>query len=349
MKKIWCLMLVGFMAVVGCKGEDHTANAAPIEVKRITHVITQMTNPDTLVLYSNLPATAGAWREVALGFQEAGQVVAVYKNVGDVVVTGEAMVRLDTELLDAAFAEAEAGLKFQKYTYDGATQLFDEGSISKQDYYSAEYNFKKAEATYRTLKKRLAHAVLRAPFSGTLAMRHVELGQQVQVGFAAFDLVQTDRIRIKAWLPENEILGIQKGSGSDVTFDAYPGKTFSGQVGHVGPSATSSQRVFPLEVYLDNQTGAIRPGMIGKLKLVRQRLHDVVVIPRSAVVERETGTVAFVVQNGVAKKRDVHLGVAEGAWVVVEKGVGFGEQVVIQGGRELIEGDLVSAQEERIQ
>ena len=99
---------------------------------------------------------------------------------------------------------------------------------------------------------------------------------------------------------------------------------------------------FPIEVHLPNPTGHIRPGMIGTLKAVRRTHRQVVVIPREAIIERETGPVAFVVKGNTALLRPLSLGPSEAERVVVQKGLAFGDQIIVKGGRDLIDGDRVA-------
>ena len=82
--------------------------------------------------------------------------------------------------------------------------------------------------------------------------------------------------------------------------------------------------------------------MIGTLKAVRRIHRQVVVIPREAIIERETGPVAFVVKGGRAFMRPLSLGPSEAERVVVQKGLSSGDQIIVKGGRDLIDGDRVA-------
>jgi membrane fusion protein (multidrug efflux system) len=130
-----------------------------------------------------------------------------------------------------------------------------------------------------------------------------------------------------------------------VTFDAYPQAAFQAAVSRVGPAGEPSRRVFPVEVHLSNPDGRIRPGMMGKLRAARTTFRHIAVIPREAVLERETGPVAFVHVDGAARLRSLTLGASEGDRVVVLKGLSFGDALILRGGRDLIDGDSVTVTE----
>ena len=330
------LMLIN----LGCGDESSAQKEMPLE--RTTNVSTFEIKPDSLVQYSRLSATVKAWRDVTISALESGEVIGTYKDVGDYVKRGEDLAQLNMELLQAALIEAEANLKFQTYNYERSKQLFSEGSISEQAYFATEYDFHRAKSAAQTLKHRLSYGRIQAPFSGTIAKRYLSQGQHIDRGGAAFRLVQTDSLRVAAWVAESEIIDFGKGSLVTLILDALPHRTYEGTIAHVGPAADTDQRVFPIEVHLPNPTGHIRPGMIGTLKAVRRIHRHVFVIPREAIIERETGPVAFIAKGDMALLRPLSLGPSEAERVVVQKGLSFGDQIIVKGGRDLIDGDRVA-------
>ncbi len=150
---------------------------------------------------------------------------------------------------------------------------------------------------------------------------------------------------MRAWVSENDIGDFEVGRDVDVLLDAIPRRVFGGQIGRVGPAADPRRRVFPIEVNIDNADGAIRPGMVGKLVVRRRTFTDVVVIPREAIVERETGPVAFVIENDRAVFRSLQLGVGQGNRVIALSGVEPGERLIVSGSRDLIDGERVIVRE----
>ncbi len=331
-----CLLIAINM---GCGEESSAQKEMPIE--RTTNVSVYVIKPDSLVQYSRLSATVNAWRDVTISALESGEVINTYKDVGDYVNREENLAQLNMELLQAALIEAEANLKFQAYNYERSKQLFSEGSISEQAHFATEYDFQKAKSTAQTLKHRLSYGQIQAPFSGHIAKRYISQGQHIARGDATYRIVQTDSLRVAAWVAESEIIDFAEGSLVTLALDALPNQTYEGAIAHVGPASDTDQRVFPIEVHLPNPTGHIRPGMIGTLKAVR-RIHRHVVIPREAIIERETGPVAFVVKNNRALLRPLNLGPSEAGRVVVQKGLAFGDQIIVKGGRDLIDGDRVA-------
>ena len=342
-----CKLALSFclLAIYGCGSSEETAPPADESSVRTTNVSVYALRPDSLVQYSLLPVSAIAWREVTLSFQEGGVVEEVFKDLDDPVQADQPLARLDGDLLEAAAIEARAGLAFQRYNHERATQLHADGSIPERELRAAAYELKRAEAQDKTVRKRLDNSLLRAPFSGSIAERLVERGQSVMPGTPAYRLVQIDRMKAGAWVPENQVVDFSAGSGVEVFFDAFPGVSFAGSIGRIGPAAEPSRRVFPLEIHLDNAENRIRPGMIGRVRAVRRAHTGVLVVPREVIQEREQGPAVFVVEGEKARLRTVSLGPSEADRLIVERGVSSGEQIIIKGGRDLIDGDQVRVTE----
>ena len=335
------LLLLSSLIIAGCSASESDVPTPADEPARTTNVSVYALRPDTLIQHALLPVSAIAWREVTLSFQEGGVVKEILADLNDPVEADQPLARLDADLLKAALVEARAGLDFQRYNHEHAAQLHADGSIPERELRAADYELKRAESHFKTTRKRLQNTVLRAPFAGRIADRSVELGQLLQPGLPAFHLVQTGRMKVGAWAPENQVTDFSEKNQVEVFFDTYPGQTFTGRIGRIGPAAATSRRVFPLEIHLDNPEGRIRPGMIGRMRAVRRVHAGVVVVPRQAVQERESGPAIFVIDDDRASLRAVELGATEGDRLIVESGLDFSERIVVKGGRDLIDGDQV--------
>jgi membrane fusion protein, multidrug efflux system len=341
-------VMIGTMALAGCGGEQDAAEATPTrEAIKATNVAAMKVQPDSLTQVSRYPASVEAWRDVQVSFLESGPVSRILVDLGDRVQKGQLLATLHTSLLDAALIEAEAGAKFHRYNYGKSSQLFEDGTISERDLLSSEYDYKRAESNLATIKQRIKNSTLLAPFDGEVAGRQIEVGHLVGPSQPAMHLVQWDRVKMRAWVSESEVADFSPGREVDVKLDALAHQIYRGEVGRVGPAADVKRRVFPIEVHLDNAKGDIRPGMVGKL-IIRRRTHEgVLVIPREAIVERETGPVAFVIDGETVTSRPLELGASQGNRVIALSGIRAGDQLVVSGGRDLINGERVVIKETR--
>ncbi len=345
---VWTAAVLALL-VKGCGGDQDVVEATPSDMSAIkaTNVAAMIAKPDSLTQVSRYPASVEAWRDVQLSFLESGPVLTILVDLGDIVEKGQVLATLHTSLLDAALIEAKAGAKFSRYNYQKSEQLYEEGTISERDLLQSEYDRKRAESNLATIEQRLINSTLLAPFSGTIAGRNIEVGHLVGPSQSAIQLVQWGRVKMRAWVSESEVADFARGREVDVRLDALPGNTYSGEVGRIGPAGDAKRRVFPIEVHIDNANGEIRPGMMGKL-VIRRRTHEnAIVIPREALVERETGPVAFVIDGDIVSSRPVTVGPGQGNRVIAMAGLRAGERVVVAGARDLIDGERVIVKEIR--
>jgi membrane fusion protein (multidrug efflux system) len=152
---------------------------------------------------------------------------------------------------------------------------------------------------------------------------------------------QVSRLKVEVGIPENDISYFRAGGEATLEVDAYPEKRFEGRIHFLGPAASGKNRTFPSEIALDNPGGELRPGMIARVFLVKRRLDDALVVPRDVLLDRDQGSVAFVGVEGRAQERPVVLGPGEGNRVVVEKGLSFGEALIVAGHRNLVDGQPI--------
>ena len=146
-------------------------------------------------------------------------------------------------------------------------------------------------------------------------------------------------------IPENDVGLFRTGGTATLTVDAWPGRTFEGRIAFIAPSSVGSTRTFASEIALPNSDGALRPGMIGNVSLVRRVVDDAVVVSRDALQERDVGTVAIVLDGETARVRPVALGGTEGDRVLIEDGLEPGEWLIISSQRNLIDGQTVHVTE----
>lgn len=349
MKNLSYLPLLFCLLFLQCASENNAQEQMPHQAEtasRITNVTTHIIQPDSLIQYSHLPATAIAWHDATISALESGVVWSIHKDLGDLVKRGESLATLNLEVLEQMAIEAEANLSYQTYNFEHSEKLMKEGSISEQAHQAAEYDYKRALSNAKTLRTRLSYGTIRAPFSGQVAQRFISKGQLVGQGGPTFRLVQIDSIQIQAWVSEAERVDFAVGRQVTLMLDALPNETFTGKIGRMGSVADDNRRVFPIEVHIANPNRRILPGMIGKLRIKRQTHRNAIVVPREAILERETGPVAFVANQTRANLQKVVLGPAEGDRVLVKEGLTFGDLLIVKGNRDIIDGDPIQIQPE---
>jgi len=264
--------------------------------------------------------TAYPVRETSICAEISGLVVKVDKREFEYVKEGEAIVELKKTDREISIREAKARLRASEAELESIRtrlqkakddlernkNLYRDNLISAQKLqdYETEYkslteqelarraSIEAERARLELLEDELSKTVIRAPFSGFIKDRAVEIGSMVSSGMSVAELIETDTIELRGDVNEKNIHLIRPGMKAKVRFDAIPARTFIGELQKIGPQADLATRAFPVKILLDNKEHAIRSGMFARASIIYEVEGKAVMVPRGAVSERLEG--AFV-------------------------------------------------------
>jgi len=285
-----------------------------------------------------LTGTVQADRNVVISAEESGVIREIIVDKGNRVRAGQAMFRMDDKLLKAQVEQAGALSNLAQETWERRKRLFEEDQVgSELAYLEAKYAAEQAAANLNLLEERLSRTVIRAPITGILDSREIEVGTMVGVGTPVARIVDPDPLKITAGVPERYAIDVRAGTEATVTFDVLPEELFQGQISYVGSVVDPGNRTFPVELRLPNPGGLIKPEMVANVELVRRTLDEAMVIPQESLMRVEEGYIVFVVENDggvdLVRSRPVELGTAQQNEVVILSGIEPGERLIVVGQR----------------
>lgn len=334
------------LSLNGCSGEaegqnglaeDMTDNATDVKIVTI--------EPQTFTDYIEVTGKVNADITSTVSSEEQGVLKAFLKEKGSWVNKNDIIVLLDSEAIQANFDEAEAAYKLSQATFERQENLYKDQVISEQKYLEHKFSLDRDKARYDNLKAHLDNTRIRTPVSGRIDQKLAEVGEFVMPGTPLFKVVKTDIVKIEAGIPEMYVRNIEMGSIATISFDVLPDTRFEAKVTFVGPSISSLSRTFPIEIALDNEQGLLKPEMFANIRIQKAHYEEVVVIPRDAIIETETGKYAFIVNNGTAVRRAVEIGAAFNNMVWIKSGLQPGGQLIVVGHRDLVDGEQVTVRE----
>lgn len=206
----------------------------------------------------------------------------------------------------------------------------------------AEAEYLRAAATVERLEDELRRMRIVAPLTGFLVKKRVEVGAWLKVGDPVADLIALDPAYVVGPVSEREVGRLSRGVRARVTLDAYPDRTFAGEVTHIVPQADPQSRAFPVKVRIRNPNHLLKSGMFARVTLEILGNRKAVYVPKDAVLRRDNTSVVFVVEDGVAKSRAVRTGRAAGELVeVLDGALTSGQEVVVVGNDTLRDGAKV--------
>lgn len=282
---------------------------------------------------------------------EAGGVVRdIEFEAGQPVKAGEVLLRLNTANEEASLRSLDAAARLATVQRDRWQSLAKDQLVSKDEAQQRATNAATALAQADAQRALLAQKTIRAPFSGVLGIRKVNLGQYVNPGDPIVSLQQLDPIYLDFTLPERQMGQVTAGTTINATVDAMPGRAFEGRITAVEPQVDPSTRNFTAQATLQNPDGVLRPGTFAHVRFDTGGERNVVVIPQTAVSFNPYGNAVFVITKTKRKEgetdmqgkpltgdkflvqqRFVTTGATRGDLIAVTKGLKPGEQVVTSG------------------
>lgn len=295
---------------------------------------------DTLMLTGSV----APWEEVTLSAELAGSIEWQGIDDGAPVDAGQELLRIDTESLRARHAQTESQLKLADLELTRVQALSRNGVSSPQELDRAQANQLVAATDLRVSEIALTKSVVKAPLSGIADRVFHEVAEFVDVGAPLARIVQVDRVKVMVGIPEREAPLFSVGNSIDVSVDALPDKTFTGTIYRIATTAEPSTRTFVTEVEVSNAERLLRPGMIARVKLVRNTYPDAIAIPIYSVISLEDRHIVFVEDGGTATARLIELGFYQGTLVHVTSGLSAGDRLIVAGQRDLRDGQAVVVQ-----
>jgi len=199
-----------------------------------------------------------------------------------------------------------------------------------------------ARARVTLARKAFADTTVRAPFTGAVGQRFVNVGDYVTKGMKVAVVVRTNPLRVQLTVPEQFVSAVAAGSTVNFVVDAYPGREFQGTVRFVSPSLAADQRALTIEAVVPNANGELKPGFFATARIEQPNKAPGILVP-AAAVETTSGTSrVYVVTGDHVEERIVTTGQVVGGLVEITKGIKSGERVATKNVPQLADGTKVS-------
>lgn len=299
-----------------------------------------------------------------------GRLVSLKKRIGDDVRSNEIIGRIDdteyrhalqeaqalVRVGSASVAEAQAQVSFTVRELERVRGLLEKGIASQVEFETlqtqlqtqksrlelAKAQLDQREALVAQAKTRLGYTYIRASKPGFIAVRHVDGGAQLSVGGPVVTVVGIDTVYVELAATERDYQRLSPGKNATVTVDALAGKEFEGRVHRVAPFFQEASRTAAVEVALKNDSLLLKPGMFAKLKIVLEREDSAVVVPSSAVVDRDGMFSIFTLGDSAKVKQvPVSVGINDGTFAQITSPETFSGPVVTLGQHLLRDGGKV--------
>ncbi|MEE4186461.1 MAG: efflux RND transporter periplasmic adaptor subunit [Gammaproteobacteria bacterium] len=313
--------------------------------------VTVSTAPAELQTWSpsiNVVGTLESLQGVDVTAQLAGLITELHFESGDTVAAGALLVQQYTANDKAQLAGLIAATRLAEMNFKRSQDLRKQNLISEFDYDVAVTDLDRARAAEEDLRLRIQQLAIRAPFSGQLGIRLVDVGQYVEPGDTLVRLENLEKMRVNFTVPQREIAAVTPGRPIALKVDAWPGESFTGEVTAVAPRIDADTRTLMVQGLVRNPEQKLRPGMFAQVSIELDTRTDVVTVPQAAITYSPYGDSVFVVLPGAGpdapatvKNTFVVTGATRGDQVAIETGLQAGAEVVTAGQQKLRNGATV--------
>jgi len=357
MKKRIFFTIVGLLVLIGVLG-----GVKSLQILRMSaHGKQFMPPPETVTAFEVHPES---WESLltSVGSLEAvqgvmvtaelkGKVEGIAFKPGAMARAGDLLVQQNISSETAQLRASEASAALAKITLERIRKLLTEKTVSQSQYDNADAQYKQAEAQLDTIRSAISKKTIRAPFSGRLGIRLINLGQILNEGDAIVSLQSLDPIFVNFSLPQQQLSQVQPGLTVRVTTDVLPGRVIEGKITAINPAVDAATRNIRVQATAANLKEQLRPGMFVNVAVVLPAQEKVLPIPETAVLYAPYSDSVFVVEEKKSEKNSppgkslrqqfVRLGEKRGDFIAVLSGLKEGETIVSTGVFKLRNGQAI--------
>ncbi|MCB1196124.1 efflux RND transporter periplasmic adaptor subunit [bacterium] len=303
-------------------------------------------------------------RETKLGFEKTGVLSLINFKEGDLIAEKALICSLDKEEslirvkhAESKLKEAESTLSLAKNRLDRITQKYELGGTSKSLYEEAVLEFERSTHSVQIAKFELENAELDlrkcdlfAPHDGLMGFKYVEIGETITPNTLVCDLIDVQFMIVEIGVVERDHDKISVKQQVSISVDAYPGREFIGEVESISPIIEGQSRTFSVKIIVNNQQKHLLPGMFARVKINVFEKRDALVIPSSAIIQRDEKTSVYVVnpKTEIVVERPVSLTYATSDYAVISRGIKEGELVIISDTAAIADGAQVKIVERQV-
>lgn len=405
LRKTMTVFLLGFMvfSLSGC-GKVAEVPVNPLRNVKVAQTILTSLGSDTDYAGKLKPA-----KEVIVSAKISGRVEKVNFNIGDEVKQGDVLFTLDKAEAEAQYEQAQAAyqsaqanlvktsdsLQIQqelqaeqaveqaqlqyddaKAYYDKMLQLYNAGSIAKQDLDNSESaltsariqldtaqknlellqtksgpesvevastQVKQAEAAMNLSSLQLENTVVTSPISGVVSTRNLDSGEVISSGMPAFTVIETENLIAEVSIPENMGQTIRAGMRVPLKVKALGDKEFEGTIDSISPNADAKTHSYVVRINVVNSNQELKPDMFVKATLPTEMKNNVLTVPNEAImIENELSYVYVVNEDKTVTRVLVKTGISDEKMTEIIDGLKEGSSIIIEGQSFVGDGDKVN-------
>lgn len=297
-----------------------------------TAILVETSSPEmhTFDQALNFLGTFEPAHQTMVGSDGNGKIVKLMVEEGDFVTQGQVIAKIDDELLQLQLESVDVSLEGQRNDDKRYDNLSKDNAVAGVTVEKTKLGLRSTEIQKKQIQKQLRNTTIKAPFSGVITKKMVDLGSVVGVGTPVVEITDIGQLKLTVSVPERDVLKFKRGQSVSVTADVYGDKMYEGKVTNISVVADRSHN-FKVQITVTNKNRELLAGMYGSVRLTNTQSVNRLAIPRKALIGSSKAPRVYVVRNGKAKLVSFTAGTSDGDYVEVISGISAKDQIVVKG------------------
>ncbi len=338
------LLIIVLVVLTSCSKKSGNETASNKDKSNTVSVKTLKLKATEYTDFISVVGTVKPYQKALISTTEGGKIIKFSKEKGDYVVKGDTIVIIDHEALEANLQATKAQYELAKITYEKQEIVYKENVNSEIQYLQAKYNLQQMEAKYKLIKDRFNNTFINAPFSGYIDRKYYDVGELAPVGQPIVLLIDIAKVKVEAGVPSKYVETVKKGDGASVYIKAID-KEFKGRITFVGISVNAVNRTFPIEITLSNKGRILKPELMANVKIQQTTYDNMILVPTEVISRVDEGYIVYILEDGKARSRKITILKRTANEVAVSKGLKAGDELIVIGYQNLIDGQKVNVVE----
>lgn len=277
--------------------------------------------------------------------ETSGQVTKVAVKEGQKVKKGQLLAKLNTSIIENNISELKTALDLSETVYKKQKELWDKNIGSEIEYLRAKNDKKRLEDQLKVLESQLDMSIIKSPINGVVDVIDVKVGELAMPGRVIIQIINLDEFYLNVEVAETYLPYLHIGDPVIIDLPAYNNSEIQSEIYRIGNIINPENRSFIVSIKLKNEKGLIKPNMLAEAKF-RDFVSDNAITVPSIIIKKDfKGFYLFTVveKEGIkmAKKVYVKPGMSISGTTMVESGLKAGDQVVVNGYNQVVEGSYV--------
>ena len=266
----------------------------------------------------------------------SGQIKKIFVSEGQKVVKGQVLARLNTSVIEGQIAQVKSQLDLATITYEKQDELWNNKHVGSEiQFLQAKSQKESLESQLKAMKSQREMLIIKAPFSGVIDKINLKEGELASPGLKMIELVNLNKIKIKAEVSESLLPVINKGDSVLISFPTYEDINITAPIFRTGNMINPANRTFTIEIRIDNIADKLKPYMISILNINDYTLNNSISVPSIIVKKDFDKEFVFIAQttdsNTVAKKVYIESGRSFKDRTLITKGLNVNDRVIVKG------------------